>query len=111
MLLEGLREYSKFFTKQFTLNQILTLNILSFIILPHDVALVQFRSLHNSELPFRVFYSLSIMVVEQGKCGVGVKKKRVSKKNKKSWRKHTDTKDVDSFLDDKRLEERLGCVL
>lgn len=40
----------------------------------------------------------------------GRKKKRVSKKNKKSWRKHTDTKDVDSFLDDKRLEERLGYV-
>jgi len=40
----------------------------------------------------------------------GRKKKRVSKKNKKSWRKHTDTKDVDSFLEDKRLEERLGYV-
>jgi nucleolar protein 53 len=51
------------------------------------------------------------MVAQQRKCDVGVKKKRVSKKNKKSWRKHTDTKDVDSFLDDKRLEERLGCVL
>ncbi|PSN36118.1 Uncharacterized protein C0J52_17203 [Blattella germanica] len=39
---------------------------------------------------------------------VVARKKRVSKKNKKSWRKHTDTKDVDSFLDDQRLEERLG---
>jgi len=39
------------------------------------------------------------------------KKKRVSKKNKKSWRKHTDTKDVDSFLDEIRLEERLGYVM
>ena len=38
------------------------------------------------------------------------KKKRVSKKNKKSWRKHTDIKDVEDFLDDKRLEERLGLV-
>ena len=44
------------------------------------------------------------------KEGSGRKKKRVSKKNKKAWRKHTDTKDVDSFLDDKRLEERLGYV-
>jgi nucleolar protein 53 len=51
------------------------------------------------------------MVVQQVKNSAGVKKKRVSKKNKKSWRKHTDTRDVDSFLDDKRLEERLGCVL
>jgi nucleolar protein 53 len=47
------------------------------------------------------------MVLQQGDCS---KKKRVSKKNKKSWRKHTDTKDVDSFLDEKRLEERLGYV-
>jgi nucleolar protein 53 len=51
------------------------------------------------------------MVVQESRCGVGMKKKRVSKKNKKSWRKYTDTKDVDSFLDDRRLEERLGCVL
>lgn len=38
------------------------------------------------------------------------KKKRVSKKNKIAWRKHTDIKDVDKFLEDKRLEERLGFV-
>jgi len=44
------------------------------------------------------------------KEGSDRKKKRVSKKNKKSWRKHTDTKDIDSFLDEKRLEERLGHV-
>ncbi|KAK0086048.1 hypothetical protein PV325_003985 [Microctonus aethiopoides] len=36
------------------------------------------------------------------------KRRRVSKKNKKSWRKHIDIKDVDKFLEDKRLEERLG---
>ncbi|OXU30476.1 hypothetical protein TSAR_013546 [Trichomalopsis sarcophagae] len=36
------------------------------------------------------------------------KKRKVSKKTKKSWRKHVDTKDVDSFLDNERLEERLG---
>lgn len=36
------------------------------------------------------------------------KKRKVSKKTKKSWRKHVDIKDVDSFLDSERLEERLG---
>ncbi|XP_063221840.1 ribosome biogenesis protein NOP53 [Bacillus rossius redtenbacheri] len=35
-------------------------------------------------------------------------KKRVSKKLKKSWRKHVDITDVEGFLDDKLLEERLG---
>lgn len=39
---------------------------------------------------------------------VKIKKRKVSKKTKKSWRKHVDIKDVDKFLDDKRLEERLG---
>lgn len=39
-----------------------------------------------------------------------IKKKRVSKKNKSSWRKYIDTKDVDDFLEDQRLEERLGYV-
>lgn len=37
-----------------------------------------------------------------------VKKKRVSKKTKKSWRKNIDVKDVDDFFEDLRLEERLG---
>lgn len=36
------------------------------------------------------------------------KRRGISKKNKKSWRKHTDIKDVENFLDDRRLEERLG---
>lgn len=40
-----------------------------------------------------------------------VKKKRVSKKNKTAWRKFTDVKDVDEFLEDQRLEERLGYEL
>uniref|UniRef100_A0A8D8Q6Y6 Ribosome biogenesis protein NOP53 n=1 Tax=Cacopsylla melanoneura TaxID=428564 RepID=A0A8D8Q6Y6_9HEMI len=35
-------------------------------------------------------------------------RKRVSKKLKKSWRKNCDTTDVDQYLDNKRLEERLG---
>jgi len=36
------------------------------------------------------------------------KRKRVSKKNKKSWRKHTDIKDVEKFLEEKVREERTG---
>ncbi|KAK2587379.1 hypothetical protein KPH14_003096 [Odynerus spinipes] len=36
------------------------------------------------------------------------KKRKVSKKTKKSWRKHVDTTDVDKFLESERLEERLG---
>ncbi|XP_014483938.1 PREDICTED: uncharacterized protein CG1785 [Dinoponera quadriceps] len=40
-----------------------------------------------------------------------IKKRKVSKKTKKSWRKHIDTQDVDAFLEDKRLEERLGAPL
>ena len=36
------------------------------------------------------------------------RKKGASKKNKKSWRKNTDIDDVNEFLDDQRLEERLG---
>ncbi|RZC37451.1 hypothetical protein BDFB_003251 [Asbolus verrucosus] len=40
-----------------------------------------------------------------------VKKKRVSKKNKSSWRKHVNINDVEEFLEDQRLEERLGPPL
>jgi len=36
------------------------------------------------------------------------KKHKVSKKTKKSWRKYINVKDVDAFLDNNRLEERLG---
>ncbi|CAG9793530.1 unnamed protein product [Diatraea saccharalis] len=36
------------------------------------------------------------------------KKRHVSKKNKKDWRKHCDIRDVEDFLEDQRLEERLG---
>ncbi|XP_023935209.2 ribosome biogenesis protein NOP53 [Bicyclus anynana] len=36
------------------------------------------------------------------------KKKRVSKKSKTAWRKHCDIADVEAFLEDQRLEERLG---
>lgn len=39
------------------------------------------------------------------------RKKRVSKKLKSSWRKYVNIADVEEFLEDKRLEERLGyCV-
>lgn len=37
-----------------------------------------------------------------------LRKKRVSKKQKGSWRKHVDIHDVEEFLEDQRLEERLG---
>ncbi len=37
-----------------------------------------------------------------------MKRKRVSKKLKSSWRKNIDDTDVDKFLEDKRLTERLG---
>lgn len=40
-----------------------------------------------------------------------LKKHKVSKKTKRSWRKHIDINDVDAFLEDKRLEERLGVPL
>lgn len=36
------------------------------------------------------------------------KKKRVSKKNKSAWRKHTDIKDVEAFLADQSQAERIG---
>lgn len=36
------------------------------------------------------------------------KRKRVSKKSKKAWRKHTKVEDIELFLEDQRLEERLG---
>lgn len=34
--------------------------------------------------------------------------KKASKKSKKSWRKNTDITEVEDFLEDQRLEERLG---
>ncbi|KAJ7384740.1 Glioma tumor suppressor candidate region protein 2 [Desmophyllum pertusum] len=36
------------------------------------------------------------------------KRKRVSKKSKQSWRKHTDIKDVEEHLEEARREERTG---
>lgn len=35
------------------------------------------------------------------------KRKRISKKNKSAWRK-TDIKDVETYLEDQRQEERIG---
>ncbi|XP_064600436.1 ribosome biogenesis protein NOP53-like [Liolophura sinensis] len=37
-----------------------------------------------------------------------VKRKRVSKNKKKSWRKHTDITDVEEALDDERMQQRTG---
>ena len=34
--------------------------------------------------------------------------KKVSKNKKKSWRKYTDIKEIEEFLDNKRFEERVG---
>jgi nucleolar protein 53 len=36
------------------------------------------------------------------------RKKNASKKNKKSWRKNVDIDDVEEFLEDERLEQRIG---
>lgn len=38
------------------------------------------------------------------------KKKKISRKNKSSWRKHVDISDVDNFLESSRLDERIGLV-
>jgi len=42
------------------------------------------------------------------KMEIQLKRKRVSKKTKKAWRKHSDIRDVENFLDDVRLQERTG---
>lgn len=39
------------------------------------------------------------------------KKIRVSRNKKKSWRKHTDIKEIEDFLENKRFEERVGYEL
>lgn len=36
------------------------------------------------------------------------KRKRFSKKNKRSWRKHTNVKDVEEYLEGRRREEKFG---
>jgi len=52
------------------------------------------------------------MTTKGAKASSGVeppkRRKNASKKNKKSWRKNTDIDDVDEFLEDQRLEQRLG---
>ena len=50
------------------------------------------------------------MNMAQNAPRAGVKRKRVSKKTKKSWRKHADIKDVEAYLDDTRLQQRTGYV-
>ena len=40
---------------------------------------------------------------------MSVKKKvRVSRNRKKAWRKHTDIKEIEDFLESKQFEERVG---
>lgn len=46
----------------------------------------------------------------QIKMAATTKRKRVSKKSKQSWRKHTDIKDVEEYLEEERREERTGWV-
>lgn len=36
------------------------------------------------------------------------KRRRVSKKNKKNWRRHADVKDVEDYLEGRRREELFG---
>ena len=53
-------------------------------------------------------YNENILLVMVSTAQILSKRKRVSKKNKKSWRKHTDIKDVEKFLEEKLREERTG---
>ena len=46
--------------------------------------------------------------VESGKDDVKKKRKRVSKKSKRSWRKHVDITDIEEHLDEVRRQERTG---
>ncbi|XP_046849456.1 ribosome biogenesis protein NOP53-like [Xenia sp. Carnegie-2017] len=40
-----------------------------------------------------------------------IKRKRVSKKSKRSWRKHIDIKEIEDYLDEVRRQERTGGVI
>jgi nucleolar protein 53 len=51
---------------------------------------------------------MSIKTVNKPSVEAPKKNKGASKKNKKSWRKNTSIEDIEEFLDDQRLEERLG---
>ncbi len=42
------------------------------------------------------------------KVGAPKRNKKASKKKKASWRKNTDLDDVEEFLEDQRIEDRLG---
>lgn len=53
-----------------------------------------------------ILYHFYVLI--SSKMSIIKKKKHVSKKNKKDWRKHCDIRDVEEFLEDQRLEERLG---
>lgn len=55
----------------------------------------------------RIAVITSLMTMRE-MLDVKTKKHKASKKTKRSWRKYIDIKDVDTFLDNNRLEERLG---
>ncbi len=47
---------------------------------------------------------------ENAQDNVKKKRKRVSKKSKRSWRKHVDIKEIEEHLDEVRRQERTGYV-
>ena len=57
---------------------------------------------------FKVDKVLKAMAVMESSIKPPKIQKKASKKNKKSWRKNTDLEEVEDFLEDQRLEERLG---
>ena len=46
--------------------------------------------------------------VDSAEDNVRKKRKRVSKKLKRSWRKNVDIKDIEDYLDEVRRQERTG---
>ena len=50
----------------------------------------------------------SIKGVENAQDNVKKKRKRVSKKSKRSWRKHVDITEIEEHLDEVRRQERTG---
>jgi nucleolar protein 53 len=46
--------------------------------------------------------------VENAQDNVKKKRKRVSKKSKRSWRKHVDITEIEEHLDEVRRQERTG---
>ena len=53
----------------------------------------------------------SIKGVENAQDNVRKKRKRVSKKSKRSWRKHVDITEIEEHLDEVRRQERTGGII